>query len=39
MVPDVCLEVSVATAKGADKLGRWRTGFERKRRLRESKED
>ena len=39
MAPDACLEASVAMAKGADRLGRWRTGLERKRRLRESKED
>ena len=39
MAPDACLEASVAMAKGADRLGRWRTGLERKRYLRESKED
>ena len=38
MAPDACLEALVAMAKGADKLGRWRTGLERKRHLRESKE-
>ena len=29
----------MATAKGVERSGRWRTGFERKRHLRELKED
>ena len=32
------LEVPVAMAKGAERSGRWRIGFDRKRDLRVSKE-
>ena len=38
MALDACLEASVATVKGADRLGRWRMGLERRRCFRESKE-
>ena len=32
-------DASVATEKGVERLGRWRTGFERKSCFRESKAD
>ena len=35
---EVYLEVSVAMAKGVARSGGWRTGFDRKRDLRVSKE-
>ena len=38
MAPEAYLEASVAMAKGAGRSGRWRTGFDRNRDLRVSKE-
>ena len=37
MAPEAYLEVSVATARGAARSGRWRTGFDRNKDLRVSK--
>ena len=39
MAPDAYFEVSVAIAKGAERLGRWRTSLERKRCFKVSKAD
>ena len=38
MAPEAYLDASVATAKGAARSGGWRTGFDRNRDLRVSKE-
>ena len=39
IAPDVYFKVSVAMAKGAERLGRWRTGSDKNRCFRASKVD
>ena len=39
MAPDAYFEASVAMAKGAERLGRWRIGLDRNRYFRVSKAD